>query len=206
MKKPAPAVHPIHELIRHRWSPHAFSSQPVSRQDLLTVLEAARWAPSCYNDQPWSFLVGIQGDDTWQGIRDCLVEGNRVWAAQAPVLMVSLAHERFVRNGKPNRHAQHDVGQAALALSLQATELGLFVHQMGGFDAEALRKRFSIPPDHTPMAAIALGHAGESETLPEHLAQREHAERERVPLEVFTFSGAWGQTAPFVADPPEAQP
>jgi len=198
MEKPAPVDHPVHDLVQRRWSPRAFSPEPVSQADLLSVLEAARWAASCYNDQPWSFLVGRKEDDTWRGIHDCLVEGNRLWAREAPVLMLSMAHEHFVTTGKPNRHAQYDTGQAVSALALQATALGLFVHQMAGFDAEAARKTFSIPPAHTPMAAIALGHAGDPDRLPEKLAERERAPRDRVPVETFAFAGAWGR--PFVSD------
>ena len=197
MDKPAQTDHPIHHLLRTRWSPRAFSPERVATEQVLRVLEAARWAPSCFNDQPWSFLVGFQGDETWQGIHDCLVEANQAWACNAPVLLLYMAHESSVETGRPNRHAQYDTGQAVLALALQATELGLFVHQMGGFDVDGARERFRIPPAQTPMAAIALGHAGDPDALPEHLAARERAPRERVPISTFTFSGAWGRTAPF---------
>ena len=197
MEKPAPVDHPIHDLMRDRWSPRAFGSGSVTPEQVLSVLEAARWAPSCFNDQPWSFLVGFRGDETWQGIHDCLVPANQAWAAAAPVLMLSMAHEMFVETGKPNRHARYDTGQAVAALALQATDLGLFVHQMGGFDADAARARFSIPPNQTPMAAIALGHAGDPDALPEAVAERERAPRERVPVSTFTFAGKWGRSAPF---------
>lgn len=199
MEKPAPVDHPVHELIRRRWSPRAFGTEPVTPEQVLTLLEAARWAASCFNDQPWSFLVGFRDDETWQGIHDCLVPGNQAWAAAAPVLLLSVANEMFVQTGKPNRHAQHDTGQAAAHLALQATEVGLCVHQMAGFDAEAARKRFSIPPDQTPMAAIAVGPPGDADALPEALAERERAPRERVPVSTFTFTGTWGRAAPFAS-------
>lgn len=198
MQKSAPADYPVHDLMRRRWSPLAFLPEAVTEAQLLSMLEAARWAASCFNDQPWSFLVGRKDDDTWQGICDCLVEANRVWAASAPVLMLSLAHEDFVQSGKPNRHAQYDTGQAVAGLALQATALGLYVHQMGGFDAAAARERFAIPERQTPMAAIAVGRIGRPDSLPEPLAERERAERERLPVATFTFAGAWGTPAEFV--------
>ena len=197
MENPAPVEHPVHDLMQRRWSPRAFGAEPVTQEAVLSVLEAARWSASCFNDQPWSFLVGFQGDETWQGIHDCLVPANQAWAGKAPVLMLSMAHEMFVQTGKPNRHAQYDTGQAVAALALQATDLGLYVHQMAGFDAEAARARFSIPGNQTPMAAIALGHPGEAGSLPEPLAERERGPRERVPVSTFTFAGQWGRSAPF---------
>ena len=106
-----------------------------------------------------------------------------------------MAHEMFIETGKPNRHAQYDTGQAVAQLALQATDQGLFLHQMAGFDADAARERFQIPPNQTPMSAIALGHAGDPNTLPEKLAERERAPRERVPATMFTFAGKWGQSA-----------
>jgi len=197
MEKPAPVDHPVHDLVSRRWSPLAFASDPVAPEQVLRVLEAARWAASCFNDQPWSFLVGFRGDETWQGLHDCLVPANQAWAGEAPVLLLAMAHERFVATGKPNRHAQYDTGQAVASLALQATAQGLFVHQMAGFDADAARTRFSIPANHTPMAAIALGHAGDPDALPEALAERERGPRERVPVSTFTFAGAWGRPATF---------
>ena len=197
MEKPAPIDHPVHELIQRRWSPRAFGGEAVEPEQVLSVLEGARWAASCFNDQPWSFLVGFRGDETWQGIHDCLVPANQSWAGEAPVLLLAMAHEMFVETGKPNRHAQYDTGQAVASLALQATDLGLYVHQMAGFDPEAARTRFSIPANHTPMAAIALGHGGDAGALPEPLAERERAPRERVPVSTFTFAGKWGASAPF---------
>lgn len=198
MDNPAPAEHPIQDLIARRWSPRAFADTLVSVEELRSLLEAARWAASCFNDQPWSFLVGRKGDETWQGIHDCLVPANQSWAGAAPVLMLSMAHEDFVQTGKPNRHAQYDTGQAVAGMAIEATARGLFLHQMAGFDATAARERFKIPPRQTPMAAIALGHAGDPGTLPGPLAERERAPRDRVPISVFTFHGHWGEAAPFV--------
>jgi nitroreductase len=192
VEKPAPVDHPVHDLLRRRWSPRAFTERAVSPADLASLLEAARWSPSCFNDQPWSFLLGLRGDETWQGIADVLVEKNRLWAAAAPVLMISMAHENFVQTGKPNRWAQYDAGQAVAHLTFEATARGLFVHQMGGFDAEAARRRFQIPPAQTPLAAIALGYPGDPDALPEPFAAREREARERVSAREFTFARRWG--------------
>lgn len=193
MEKPADHDHPIHELIRRRWSPRAFSDRPVEPKTLCSLFEAARWAPSCYNDQPWYFLVGTKQHDreTWDDVLDCLVEGNRTWAKDAPVLGLSVARLKFSRNDEPNRHARHDVGLAAENLVLEALNRGLFVHQMAGFSRETARERFRIPEDHEPMAAMAAGYPGRPGDLPEDLRERERSPRERRPLEEFVFGAAW---------------
>jgi len=200
MEKPAQTGFPIHELLRRRWSPRAFSDRPVEPQKLRSLLEAARWAPSSYNEQPWAYLVATREDpEEHARMLSVLVEGNMAWAQRAPVLMLSLARLHFERNGKPNRHAFHDVGLATAQLVTQATALGLVVHQMAGFHAEKARELFGIPEDWEPVAAIALGYPGEPESLPESLRQREFAPRTRKPLEQFIFTGRWGQTSELVA-------
>ncbi len=184
MKNLAPANHDVHPLILSRWSPRAFASTPVSQDELEQLLEAARWAPSCFNDQPWQYIVGL-GQDSWahHEIAACLVEANRVWAAKAPLLMVSVALLNFSHNGKPNRFAGHDVGLASANLALQATAMGLVVHQMGGFDAAAVSERFGLSENQQPMAAIAVGHPGAPSDLPEPLRDRELQPRARKSLE-----------------------
>ncbi len=133
MEKPADAQYPIHDLIKRRWSPRAFSDRPVERDILRSLLEAARWAPSSNNEQPWNFIVATKDDQAeFSRLLSCLVEGNSLWAQHAPVLMVSVARMSFEDDGKPNRHAFHDVGQAVANLIVQATTLGLMVHQMAG--------------------------------------------------------------------------
>lgn len=195
MEKPAPVDPKVHELIRRRWSPRAFADRPVEAETLRLLLEAAQWAPSSYNEQPWAFLVATREDpQEFERLLGCLVPFNQGWAKNAPVLMLSVARLAFERNGKPNRHAYHDVGQAAAQLTFQATALGLFVHQMAGIDAEVARETYCIPEGWDPVAAIALGYPGEPESLPDDLRSKETAERRRKPLEDFVFSGAWGES------------
>lgn len=199
MEKPAPTDHPVHELIERRWSPRAFSSQPVEPEILRSILEAARWAPSSYNDQPWHFLVARREEpEQFRRMLDCLSPGNQAWAKDAPVLMISVARTRFRRNGTPNRHALHDVGQAAAQLTLQAVDEGLFVHQMAGFDEAQAREVYGIPEDHEPVAAFALGPPGDPDDLPGDRRDAELADRSRRPLEDFVFSGEWGRSAPLL--------
>ena len=193
MEKPAPTQAPIHPLLARRWSGRAIDPDRAVEPDKLdTLLEAARWAPSCFNDQPWNYLI-FDGSDpqALEQARSCLVEGN-AWAKKAPVLLLSVARETFAHNGKPNRHGQHDVGLASENLVLQAIELGLVTHQMAGFDSDKARQLFAIPEGHTPMAMIALGYPGKIEALPEPLQERERAPRTRKPAEAWAFAGKWG--------------
>jgi len=199
MEKPAVTQYPIHELLRRRWSPRAFSSRPVEPDTLRSLLEAARWAPSSYNEQPWSFIVATKEDEAeYARLLSCLVEGNIQWAQHAPVLMVSVAKLHFDENGERNRHALHDVGQAVANLIVQATALGLVVHQMAGILPEKVRALYGVPEQYEPVAGIALGYPGDPQSLPEGLRQRELAPRVRKPLTEFVFSGRWGKTSPIV--------
>jgi nitroreductase len=194
-EKPAPADRLINELMERRWSPRAFEPErAVERDKILTLLEAARWAPSCFNEQPWRYLVFDGSDaEALERARSCLVEGNG-WARSAPVLMLSVACETFARNGKPNRHAQHDVGLASENLVLEAVELGLAAHQMAGYDADRARAEFQIPDGFTPMAMIAIGYPyrGELSELDEKLRNSELAGRQRKPHGDIAFNGRWG--------------
>lgn len=200
MDKPAETQYPIHDLLKRRWSPRAFSDRRVEPDTLRSLLEAARWAPSSNNAQPWSFIVATKEDQAEHGrLLSCLVEGNSLWAQRAPVLMVSVARMSFEDEGTPNRHAFHDVGQAVADLSVQATALGLVVHQMAGFHPDKVRELYGIPKEFEPVAAIALGYPGDPESLPERLKKRELAPRERKPLTDFVFSGRWGQTSLLVS-------
>jgi nitroreductase len=197
MEKIAETQVPIHELIRRRWSPRAFSELPVGPDKLLSLFEAARWAASSNNEQPWSFLVATQEDPkNYADMLGVLVDFNRSWANKAPVLILTLAHTQFEKDGKPNRHAFYDLGQAAANLALQATALGLTAHQMAGFNVEAARERFAVPAGWEPVSMIALGYPGDPDSLTEKLRQREIAQRQRKPLGTFVFSGAWGHPAP----------
>jgi nitroreductase len=194
--KTAATQFPIHEIIGQRWSPRAFSERPVEPEKLISTLEAARWAASSANEQPWAFLVATSDDrENYDAVAGVLVDSNRSWAEKAPVLILAFAHAQFAKNGNPNRYAFHDVGQAVANLSLQATSLGLTVHQMAGFNAEAARERFAVPADWQPVSVIALGYPGNPESLDAKLREREIAERQRKPLETFVFAGSWGRPA-----------
>jgi len=200
MHKPAVTDAPVHELIQNRWSPRAFSEQPVQPEILRSLFEAARWAPSSNNEQPWAYLVATKDDaENFAKMLGVLVEFNAGWAKQAPVLALSVAHTKTNRDGKPNRVALHDVGSATAQLTFEANARGLLVHQMAGFDADKARQTFAIPPDWEPVAALAVGYPGNPEALPDKLRERELAPRTRKPMGEFVMTGRWGHTAPFVA-------
>lgn len=199
MEKPAENQYPIDDLIKRRWSPRAFSTQAIEPEKLRSLLEAARWAASCFNAQPWSFIVAAKENEAeFKRLLDCLVESNARWAVHAPLLMLSVARLNFEYNGKPNRHAFHDVGQAVANLAVQATALGLVVHQMAGFDVAKSREQFNIPEGFEPVAAIAVGYPGDPESLPEELREKELAPRTRRTLDSFVFTGDWEKTSPLV--------
>src|SRR6185295_7860289 len=162
-----------------------------TRDQLIALIEAARWAPSCFGDEPWRYLVWDKSTDLpgWQAAFDCLVAGNQTWVTNAPVLMLSCANSVFAHNGKPNRWGQHDTGMASLSLCLQAVALGLAAHQMGGFDAEQARTAFAIPAGYTPMAMIAIGYQADPDFLPDAVKEKELAPRKRKPLEEHFFGG-----------------
>lgn len=196
--RPASVSTPIHDIISHRWSPRAFEDRAVEPEKLRSLFEAARWAASSYNAQPWFFIVATKDDpENYKRILDCFVEFNRAWAANAPVLAISIARAVF-EDGRMNRHAFHDVGQAAANLSVQATALGLQVHQMAGIIPEKAREVFGIPEGYEAVAGIALGYPGNTESLPEQLKNREFAPRSRKPLESFVFTGKWGEPSDIV--------
>lgn len=197
MNKPADTQFPLHDLLTQRWSPRAFSEQAVGRDQLHVLLEAARWAPSSSNEQPWRFIVATkEAPEDYDRLLACLLEGNRKWADRAPVLMLSVARMDFEEDGRPNRHAFHDVGLASENLLLQATALGLVAHPMAGFDVERARAELKIPSGYEPVAMIAVGYPGELSVLPEYLQQRELKPRERKPLTEIAFSGQWGHSLP----------
>jgi nitroreductase len=197
--KAADAHYPIEAVMQQRWSPLAFSEQAVEPEKLRSALEAARWAASSYNEQPWSFIVATKDNATeFERLLGCLAEGNQEWAKQAPVLLLSVAKLHFERNGNENRHAFHDVGAAATTLALQATALGVYVHQMAGFDAAKAKEQYGIPDGYEPVAAIALGYLGNPAALSERLQQREASPRTRKPLEQFVFTDHWNQTSPLL--------
>lgn len=186
--KPAPAIAGVPEIILKRWSPRAYSDKQVSNEDLAKAFEAARWAASSYNEQPWRFVVGRKGDATYQKIFDTLVEFNQSWAKTAPVLILSVGKKTFSHNGTPNHHALHDTGAATAYLGLGATALGMHTHSMAGFDNDKARAAFSIPEDFAIGSVTALGYFGSPDVLPEQLWAGEEAPRTRKPLNEFVFT------------------
>ena len=192
---------PVHELIGKRWSPRAFDPRPVEPEKLRSLFEAARWAASAYNDQPWFFIVATKDDpENFQRVLDCFVEFNQTWTRHAPVIALSAARLKFQHNGQPNRHAFYDVGQAAANLALQAAALGLQIHQMAGIHPEKAREIFGVPPDHEVVSGMALGYPGDPASLPDQLRERELAPRQRKPLDQFVYAGKWGQPS-FITKP-----
>jgi nitroreductase len=185
MSKLVRTDHPIHELLAKRWSPLAFADRAVPADALRRLLEAARWAPSSYNEQPWAFIVATKDKpDEFQKLLQCLVPGNQTWAKDAPVLMLTVASHNFKKNQKPNRHCFHDVGLAMGNLCAQATAEGLYVHQMAGIEVDKARADY--------------GYHGDPNHLPEQLQAREKAERTRKPLGDFVFANSWGATSSLV--------
>lgn len=199
MHKPASTNHPILPVIADRWSPRAFQSRLVSRDALCSLFEAARWSASCFNDQPWTFFVATHEDPQgYARVLDWLVPFNQDWAKQAPVLMAGIARTAFRHNGKPNDWAIYDLGQAVATLSVQATHLGLHLHQMAGFDAEKVTGSLNLDEHHKPVVMLALGYIGDPDTLPEGLQKKEREPRERLPLSEFVFAEDWGKGASFL--------
>lgn len=200
MQKQAATDHPVHEFIVKRWSPRAFSDKPVPPDVLRSLFEAARWAASSYNDQPWSYVVATKGDkENFSKMLGVLMDMNAVWAKQAPVLAISVARRTFKHNGAPNPVALHDLGAANAQLTMEATSRGLVVHQMAGFHHDKAREAFGIPEGWDPVSAIAIGYPGDPETLSEQLRKSELAARTRKPLSEFVMAGRWGHTASFVS-------
>ncbi len=199
MQKPAPTNFPVHNLIRERWSPRAFASKPVEPAVLASLFEAARWAPSSNNEQPWSYIVATKNDaENFAKTLSVLVEFNASWAKEAPVLLIAVSRLNF-QNGTPNRNAFYDTGAATALLSVEATARGLAAHQMAGFDPAKAKQVFEIPKDCEPIAAMALGYPGDPGSLPDKLRDREVAPRTRKPLSEFVMSGRWGHTSPIVS-------
>ncbi len=193
--KHAPAVEGVLPIIHKRWSPRAFSERAVEPAKLAKVFEAARWAASSFNEQPWRYLVGLRGDETYKKIYGALAEFNQAWAGHAPVLILGVAKTKFSHNGSENRFGVYDLGAASSYLTLQAAALGLAAHQMAGYDAKAAREAFGIPDEYALGAVIALGYQGEPSNLShEQMLAQEVAPRARKPLGEFVFS-EWGKAA-----------
>ena len=193
--KRAPAIDGVLPIILERWSPRAFADRDVSPADLKTVFEAARWAPSSNNEQPWRFFVGHRGSDTYNKIFDALVPFNQAWARSAPVLILGIASTRFSHNDSPNNYAVHDLGAAAVLITLQAAAQGLSTHQMAGFDWVKARENFRIPDTYALGSVMALGYQGDPASLVNERHQsQEQTPRSRKPLNVWVLSD-WGEPA-----------
>ncbi|MGD0546541.1 MAG: nitroreductase family protein [Terracidiphilus sp.] len=193
--KQAPMIEGVLPVVLNRWSPRSFAGREVNPADLRRVFEAARWAASSSNEQPWSYLVGTRSSSTYKKIFSTLVGFNKEWAGAAPVLMLGVASTTFRHNGATNAYAFHDLGAASSYLTLQAAALGLSAHQMAGYDHAAARKLFEIPESYSLGSVIALGYQGEPSALSnEKLIAQETSPRTRKLLSEFVLS-EWGTPA-----------
>ena len=196
MDKPANTQYPVSAVVKARWSPRALKPESVPADQMRSLLEAARWTASAFNEQPWRFIVALRDETVeFERMLGCLVPGNQQWARNAGALILTVVSESFARNDKPNGSARYDVGQAASALALQATELGLRVHQMAGIDGDKIRETYGVPAGFVPLTGIAVGYPGPLDELPEGLREMESAPRERKAQSEFVFSGNWGESA-----------
>ncbi len=194
MIKHAKTEHPIQDFIAKRWSPYGFADRDVSEADLHSLFEAARWAASSFNEQPWSYIVATSAQEVeFARLLSCLVAANQAWAKAAPVLALGVATLNFRRNGKPNRVAIHDLGLATGNLVAEATARGLWVHQMGGILPDRAREIYDIPEGSEAATGIAIGYAGDPEAFSEEIRIRDLAPRERKPQRDFVFGASWGK-------------
>ncbi len=189
-KPQVPVAHDIHPLIQQRWSPRAFDDRPISTDHLNSLFEAIRWSASSMNAQPWEFIYARKGDPAHERIVESLMDGNKPWAQHAPILLITMIRKHF-DNGTENGSAKHDLGLAIGNLSLQATDMGIGLHQMGGFYPAKAREIFDLPEDVEAVTAIALGYFGDPDSLEEPFKSKEIAQRTRKPIESFAFEGAY---------------
>ena len=196
-QKLARANRPLQRHIAHRWSPVGFdSTRLIAADDLQRILDAGRWAASSYNLQPWRFVVAPRQDSSaFDSMLSILVPGNQTWAQQASVLMIAVA-QQLPQAGRPNRHATYDLGQAVAQMSLQALDMGIYTHQMGGFFPDKAREVYRIPADFLPFTAIAMGYRAQNiNELDEQQRQRDESQRVRQPLSSMVFGSNWGEAA-----------
>ena len=194
MPRSASPDYPVNELISKRWSPYAFSNRLIPRADLRSIFEAARWAASSFNEQPWRYLVASRDQgQQFERMLSCLLDGNQAWAREAPTLAIGCARTTFSRNNRPNRVAQHDLGLASASLSLEATSRGIQVHQMAGILPDKAREIFAIPQEFEPVTALAMGYWAGPNSGARELQARDAGERTRRPQADFVFAGKWGR-------------
>jgi len=180
------------DLIKKRRSGRAYANQDIEPEKIKSLFEAARWAPSSANEQPWTYVYATrQQPELFSKIFDALNDGNKIWAKDAPMLLVSLARKNFTRNERPNGSAKYDMGAANAFLSLQATQLGLNVHQIGGFNEALLRENLKVPTSHDLGVVMAIGYPGDPSRLPDVLQERERTPRVRWPQEQFVLNRAF---------------
>ena len=192
MEKSSTIEQPLLEVIERRRSSRAYADKPVEPEKIKALFEAARWAPSSSNEQPWVYIyVTKEKTELWSKLLNTLLEGNRIWANKAPLLVMALARKNFLLNDKPNGSARYDLGAANAFLSLQATELGLNVHQMGGFNRETAKTEFNIPDTHEAVVVMAIGYPGDVAKLAENFKLRELAPRERYVQDSFVMNNSF---------------
>lgn len=197
MEKPADTQYPILDILKRRWSPYSFSDRAVEPQKLRSLLEAARWSASSFNEQPWRFVVATKDNPVaFEKALSGLVDANQAWVKHTPVLLLCFAQQHFSRNNKPNRVHEHDLGLAMGNLTAQATSMGLFVHQMSGIDQEKIRALYGVPAEFTPVTAAAIGYPGTNEALPAEIRQRDQGPRTRKPFDEFVFGDHWQAPSP----------
>lgn len=187
MEKPTHNNYSIHKNIEQRWSPRAFSKKKVEKEKLNSILEAARWAPSAFNEQPWRFIVGQRGKSTYDSILKTLVDWNQLWAGKAPVLILNIAKKTFTHNNTPNVTFKYDLGQAVGLMILEVVNQGLVSHQMSGFDSVLAANLLKIPDDYQVVSVTAIGYQGNIDDLPEDMAKMESSPRERKDIGSLVF-------------------
>lgn len=183
-------------VVAKRWSPRAYSSKSVEREKLLTIFEAARWSASSYNEQPWRFIIATKDNpEAFDKLLRCANDWNQKWVELAPVVVLTIAKKTFTNNGKPNKHAWHDVGQTVATLSLEAASHDLYIHQMAGIHPEKARELYAIPDDYEAVSMFTLGYLGDIKDLPEEFHKSEERVRERKLLSELVFENEFGNTS-----------
>lgn len=198
MEKPAVTNLDIHPLLKRRWSPRSFTDQKIEKETLQRIFEAARWSPSSSNEQPWRFIVGVKGTPTWDHIFDTLVDFNQKWAHLVPVLAISIGKTTSSKSGKPSKIYKYDVGQSLSYITFQAMHEGIFVHQMGGFDASKAATLFSVPEGFEPLTAFAMGYKGDPSLLKDNFEKMERSERERISPHEMIFENSFGKAVDWI--------
>ncbi len=193
MRKKANNKHEINDLISERWSPRAFNPhKEIVERDLHSLIEAARWAPSSFNEQPWRFFIGQKNDDAYNSILSTLVEWNQKWVVNVPLLIMNVGKKTFTHNGKQNVTFKYDLGQAVAFMVIEALHRGIVSHQMSGFNAEKAAKLFNIPSDFQVVSVTAFGYFGGLAQLPDDMKKLEFAQRSRKNFNEIVFGKQFG--------------